>query len=430
MDTALARHRLRRYWVVAIAAVLCGLAVYLLHQPFHDILRDLTGKPDRVHDAFGSALVIMIGFVLSQLLSKMLFHDVSMGATQVTAALDAEIRSKDGLLQLAASDLATLPKLTHLLKGQLGSITEETEKSAFSIMERLQAIDGVIEALMALVSKSASEADVMVKSGERSIGSNMALIGNLNAYIQQRMNEFEEDRARIANVVQQAKSLSSLVQLIRDISAQTNLLALNAAIEAARAGEVGRGFAVVADEVRKLSAETDAAVSKIQDGISGVALSIEQQFEEKLAHASVHEQKAILEDFSQHLGAMGANYQALIRRDEELLGDLNRSSGQLASMFMEMLAGIQFQDVTRQQTQQVQQALDRLDEHMAQLVDMLKSGDLGHSGSIERHIDEIYQGYVMNRQRDVHVGAMGASAGQTPGRPKSATAEPPRIELF
>jgi methyl-accepting chemotaxis protein len=72
-----------------------------------------------------------------------------------------------------------------------------------------------------------------------------------------------------------AESMSSIVQLIGNITGQINLLALNATIESARAGEAGRGFAVVASEVKNLANQAKQAADKIEheignlNGISG-----------------------------------------------------------------------------------------------------------------------------------------------------------------
>jgi len=67
-----------------------------------------------------------------------------------------------------------------------------------------------------------------------------------------------------------AGSMSSIVELIGDITGQINLLALNATIESARAGEAGRGFAVVASEVKNLANQAKQATDKIGSEIGNL----------------------------------------------------------------------------------------------------------------------------------------------------------------
>ena len=83
------------------------------------------------------------------------------------------------------------------------------------------------------------------------------------------------DRVEVADQQAQrlstaAGSMSSIVQLIGDITGQINLLALNATIESARAGEAGRGFAVVAAEVKNLANQAKQATDKIGQEIGNL----------------------------------------------------------------------------------------------------------------------------------------------------------------
>jgi methyl-accepting chemotaxis protein len=415
----------RQITVALITATVCSAAVFLLYYPFHGWLEIAAGPSQRNIDALGTFIIVLLSFFISNMISVAVFRDAWMGLSELKEQLDKKLTGDETIINSASSDLGELPALTRLLNEQLHAITVETEHSAYGIMERLQAIDGVVNELLATVTASAKEADILIESGEKSVGSNVELIENLNRYIQQRFVEFDADRASINIVVQQAKSLSALVDLIKHISSQTNLLALNAAIEAARAGELGRGFAVVADEVRKLSGETNQAVSKIQEGIATVTKTIEDQFRVKLEHSNIQQQKEVLENFSSHLDSMGNNYHTLMKRDEIMLARFSSTSQKLSSMFMEVLASIQFQDVTRQQIEQVQNALTRLDSHVAQLVEMMRSKDFTGAASIKEHIEQIYEGYVMDKQRDVHASALGETA-----KAGGASAASAKIELF
>jgi methyl-accepting chemotaxis protein len=81
------------------------------------------------------------------------------------------------------------------------------------------------------------------------------------------VGEAKEAHDTITGLVQAARRIGEVVDLIADIAEQTNLLALNATIEAARAGE---GFAVVANEVKSLANQTVRATQEIGAQISGV----------------------------------------------------------------------------------------------------------------------------------------------------------------
>jgi methyl-accepting chemotaxis protein len=407
---------IRRITIVSLStAFVLGGLVAIGEQTAHEWMDRIFHTVAYGH-AIGTTLLVLLAFGVQALFSLLFFRDSSLGVSEFELTDAANWKSTFNAIESVAKELESVPAFNQVVCNQLSSVATETEAAALNIMERLQVVDGLITDLQDYVGKTSRESSEVLASSESRLAANQHLIESMQAHIQSRIEATREEQARITHVVNEARSLESLVDLIKHIAGQTNLLSLNAAIEAARAGEQGRGFAVVADEVRKLSDQTTEAVSKIREGILTVANSIENEFKEKLANAALNSETQALEQFANQLTEMGDRYAELVIREGDVLTQINKTGSSLSSMFMEVMASIQFQDVTRQQVEHVMAALHRLDEHLAVMLAQLNDPTSPVAFKpLATHLNEMFDGYVMETQRNQHTQVTGnmASAGNT-----------------
>lgn len=434
--------------VLLVAAALAGLLVFVLHDWYHAELMPTLGLSARLGDTMGTLAVVAFFVGAQRIMNTAHLRGAYHGLHQHFASeLARKVADTPGK-RLAVPELRVARPFSDTLVKQLHSVSEQTEQAMHELADRLHAIDLEIGDLTRFVAGSMSLSADTAMASEAKIATNRALIDRLESFIQQRLRDNEEDAKTNTAVLGETRSLHCLVALVHEIAKQINLLALNAAIEAARAGEQGRGFSVVADEVRKLSSETESAVKKIESGINGVTQLIEDLARAKQARSSHAEEKQTLEAFATQLVALGQSYEHLSQQEHDILAQVAKSSTQLASMFLEALAGIQFQDVVRQQLNHVAEGIERIGAHAEGLADVIDRGDDAGPQTVpfvplQEQLDQMYATYVMAQQRQVHEHAL--QAGSPPRERRAAPAvtvataatespsamlDTPRVELF
>ncbi len=200
---------------------------------------------------------------------------------------------------------------TRGMLGKAGEVSIAAEQSAVAMRDAAGTAAGLIRAIEDARVEVEAAAEIATRAGDqagRAVG----------------MSETLSEHAR---------SIESILGLIRQIAGQTNLLALNATIEAARAGDAGRGFAVVAQEVKSLAGQTARATDEIAAKIAAIQSATRSTVDTNASiKTTVSEVQASAERIRRAMGAQAQTVTAITAAVDETALAANAMSGAIGAI--------------------------------------------------------------------------------------------------
>ena len=323
------------------------------------------------------------------------------------------------------SFLAALPRLTELLRAQLTQTNRTTEAAALDIMGKLTEVKKETSLLLVALEEVKTRTDALHGETKTRIDESRGLMKEIDGYRLRIDRQIQVFGSSIESVVTQLAELKTFTGMIRDMTGQANIVAINAAIEATRAGNAGRGFSVVASEVRKLTKEIESIALRIEGKYQEVSTTVNGQLRAMTLQIQSGDEARWLASLSSALPRLSGDFESVVGELDKFAKSTHTTVHTVSDSILDVLSSAQFQDIARQQIEQVQTGLTLFGEQLSEMARIMSQDwteDIDTS-VLEDIAETLREGYTMLLQHKIHHSIVG-------GAPVRAEAARPSIELF
>jgi len=306
-----------------------------------------------------------------------------------------------------ARELDRYREVADILQRQVRGAIDESETAALGSIQRLDALDTDVRALLAGLADAEARSLVTTRTSASDIAAMRRAVRELREQLCSRTAQIGADRGIYTRIAEETQGFAEAIAAISEIAAQTRLLALNATIEAARAGEAGKGFAVVASEVRSLAGEAARVSGSVSGGLDRLRDIMRQRLSDALDTSA---EDALIETAERQAAAADTAFGRIADEARETLAAARSAGNEIASNTLAAMSASQVQDIARQRLEQVNAGIEKVGLHAAWLAEALR--DSREVEPVEEALlRPMQESYVMQAQRVAHTGTGEAADG-------------------
>jgi methyl-accepting chemotaxis protein len=298
--------------------------------------------------------------------------------------------------------LASVPKLTELLRGQLDETNRIGGESALAVLNQISGVQGEASRLLSTLTEVRAEAAAMCGNAQTLIQSSREKLEEMGTYTRLREEEIRDDSQAIERIVTLTKDLAPLTGEIGTLSRQTRLIALNAAIQAANDQSIGRGFVTVADEMRRLAVQIGSASGQVDEIMRQVAATVEEKLSDMVSFRRIETERNWLHVLTDSMTRMSGDFESAVFGQDRLSKECHAAVQSIFAAVLKTQELSQFQDISRQQIEQVQRGLALFGERLGDASRALSTGSDEGIGSLDSILETLEGTYAMRTQRSVH----------------------------